>query len=68
VDPDVRVIPNELPVQPVVRVQSKAAAAAIVTSIRRGRRVTESQRLVNAGRASSGEAAASNANKTAIPV
>src|SRR5262249_14169267 len=58
---------HELPLQSIVRVQRECSAAAFVTRVGRARGESLRQRLVHAGRTTSGEAASACPHKTAVP-
>ena len=68
VNPDMSVVPDELPVQPAVRIQREAPAPALVARIRRARGVAECHRPIHSVFVSTRETSASGSQKASVPV
>src|SRR5262245_4752323 len=68
VNPNVTVVTNRLPVQPSVRAQSEAAAAALVPGIRCTRSEALCYGLIHARCVTAGKTATSGSEKPSIPV
>jgi hypothetical protein len=62
------VVADQLPVEPAIRTQRKAAAAAFVTRVRRSGRIAESNRLIDTGGVAAEESSAAVPKETAVPI